>query len=59
MLTCKTLLLALSLAAAALAATPRVEFLWPGGAPDYRSWRDGFRRGLSAELPTVKYLQAV
>ena len=30
-----------------------------GWAPDYRSWRDGFRRGLSAELPTVKYLQAV
>ena len=30
-----------------------------GWQPEYRSWRDGFRRGLSAELPSVKYLQAV
>ena len=26
---------------------------------EYRSWRDGFRRGLVADLPTVKYLRAV
>jgi len=27
--------------------------------PAYASWRDGFRRGLSAELPTVKYPKAM
>jgi nucleoside-diphosphate-sugar epimerase len=27
--------------------------------PAYASWRDGFRRGLSAELPAVKYPKAM
>jgi 2-alkyl-3-oxoalkanoate reductase len=30
-----------------------------GWQPEYASWRDGFRRGLSAELPTTEYLKAI
>ena len=30
-----------------------------GWQPEYASWRDGFRRGLSAELPTIKYPKAM
>ncbi|MGH9140660.1 MAG: NAD-dependent epimerase/dehydratase family protein [Vicinamibacterales bacterium] len=30
-----------------------------GWQPAYASWRDGFRRGLSAELPDLRYLKAI
>jgi nucleoside-diphosphate-sugar epimerase len=30
-----------------------------GWQPEYASWRDGFRRGLSAELPRIQYLKAI
>ena len=30
-----------------------------GWQPEYASWRDGFRRGLSAELPRIQLLKAI
>jgi nucleoside-diphosphate-sugar epimerase len=30
-----------------------------GWQPEYASWRDGFRRGLSAELPKIQYPKAI
>lgn len=30
-----------------------------GWQPEYASWRDGFRRGLSAELPKIQLLKAI
>jgi nucleoside-diphosphate-sugar epimerase len=30
-----------------------------GWHPEYASWRDGFRRGLSAALPTIRYPKAM
>jgi nucleoside-diphosphate-sugar epimerase len=30
-----------------------------GWQPEYASWRDGFRRGLSAELPKIQYPKAM
>jgi nucleoside-diphosphate-sugar epimerase len=30
-----------------------------GWQPEYASWRDGFRRGLSAELPKIRYPKAM
>ena len=30
-----------------------------GWQPEYASWRDGFRRGLSADVPTIQYPKAM
>src|SRR5258705_8395861 len=54
MLTCKTLLLTLCLAASAFAANPRVELLWPAGAPGAVGNEDLDKPSLAIYLPPGK-----
>jgi acetyl esterase/lipase len=54
MLTCKTFLLAFCLVAAAFAANPRVELLWPAGAPGAVGTEDLDKPSLAIYLPPGK-----
>jgi acetyl esterase/lipase len=54
MLTCKTLLLTVCLAGGAFAANPRVELLWPDGAPGAVGTEDVDKPSLAIYLPQGK-----